>query len=144
MPRPVCTVEPCSYQVQTQNICPTCISPGVPTAACGEGSPCSGGGAGNIGGCVGGSCGGGIGTGIGGCVGGSCGGGIGAGIGGCVGGSCGGGIGAGIGIGAGVGIGVGGGSMCGACREVICQMGKDVVLFKISQFCSKIFKCAQN
>jgi len=121
VPRPRCTLEPCSYQVQTQNICPTCISPGVPGVACGEGSPCSTGGAGIIGGgggCAGGSCGDGAVVGGGGCGGGSCGGGIGAGIGGCAGGSCGGGIGTGVGI----GVGVGGGSMCGACREQNFQM----------------------
>jgi len=110
VPKPVCRMEPCSYRMQTQNICPTCISPGVPGAACGEGSPCSAGMIGGGGGCVGSSCGGGVG----GCVGDSCGGGVGVGVG----------IGSGFGTGSGVayGPGVGGGSMCGACRSQNFQM----------------------
>jgi len=36
VPKPVCRMEPCSYQVQSQNICPTCTSPGVPGPACGD------------------------------------------------------------------------------------------------------------
>jgi len=35
IPKPVCHLEPCSYEVRTQNICPTCISPGVPSSNCG-------------------------------------------------------------------------------------------------------------
>lgn len=51
VPKPVCKMEPCSYQVQTQNICPTCVMPGVPGAGCGDqcggvyggADPCGGG-----------------------------------------------------------------------------------------------------
>jgi len=59
VPKPVCRMEPCSYQVQTQNICPTCIMPGVPGAGCGD--SCGGGSVGPdaCGGGVGDSCGGG-------------------------------------------------------------------------------------
>jgi len=46
VPKPVCKQVPCSYAVQTQNVCPTCIMPGVPGPACGNNpstSSCGGG-----------------------------------------------------------------------------------------------------
>jgi len=42
VPKPVCRQEPCSYAVQTANICPTCISPGTPGPSCGASTPCGG------------------------------------------------------------------------------------------------------
>lgn len=61
VPKPVCRMEPCSYQVIQQNICPTCVMPGVPGAGCGD--SCGGGmiGSGACGG--GGGCGGSVGGG---------------------------------------------------------------------------------
>merc|ERR1711970_426704 len=66
-------MEPCTYQVQTQTICPTCVMPGQPSAACGD--QCGGVGIGTppiatpYGGvvsnpCAGDLCGGGIGGGV--------------------------------------------------------------------------------
>jgi len=43
VPKPVCQQRPCTYQVQTQNLCPTCVSPGVPGPSCGQATPCGGG-----------------------------------------------------------------------------------------------------
>ena len=41
----MCRQVPCTYAVQTQNVCPTCIMPGMPGPACGNNptSSCGGG-----------------------------------------------------------------------------------------------------
>lgn len=43
VPKPVCVSKPCSYQLQTTNICPTCVSPGQPGPQCSQSTPCGGG-----------------------------------------------------------------------------------------------------
>ena len=43
VPKPVCSQKPCTYAVQQENICPTCLSPGQPGPSCGSSTPCGGG-----------------------------------------------------------------------------------------------------